>query len=436
MPSSREQLIIEQPDERMKLSGQVMLFEQYRLLRKTWFWVLLLSLMATAGMAYYAYYVVEPEFMASVVAVPPNKSGTPLDNLFGNIAASLKDAALGRLVGRSGSENGYTRTALLMSRSVQDSLIARYDLYRHYDIPKDRPDLMYGKITENIDIEPQNEGPITISVYDTDPKLAQKMASDIVGIANSISRELNRRESEPITQYVEQRYLQVKWMQDSLQLRLGGFMESTRLFAPEEQAAVISESVQKTEIEIGRQRARVQVLTEQLGPDDPQVLVEKTVLAQLEEQGRKFAAGNVGVLPGVKLNSLPKSAVDYLDIKGNYEVNAKVLALLEPMYEQMKLEEVRNIPVLNILDAPFVPPTKARPKRALMVGGGFLGAFIACYLVIAIVSYFQNFNRRYRAYVVGSAPPMIANTSAAPLPLQPPPAEAGKKVVQKIEGQK
>ncbi len=420
----------------MKLSGQVMLFEQYRLLRKTWFWVLLLSLMATAGMAYYAYYVVEPEFMASVVAVPPNKSGTPLDNLFGNIAASLKDAALGRLVGRSGSENGYTRTALLMSRSVQDSLIARYDLYRHYDIPKDRPDLMYGKITENIDIEPQNEGPITISVYDTDPKLAQKMASDIVGIANSISRELNRRESEPITQYVEQRYLQVKRMQDSLQLRLGGFMESTRLFAPEEQAAVISESVQKTEIEIGRQRARVQVLTEQLGPDDPQVLVEKTVLAQLEEQGRKFAAGNVGVLPGVKLNSLPKSAVDYLDIKGNYEVNAKVLALLEPMYEQMKLEEVRNIPVLNILDAPFVPPTKARPKRALMVGGGFLGAFIACYLVIAIVSYFQNFNRRYRAYVVGSAPPMIANTSAAPLPLQPPPAEAGKKVVQKIEGQK
>jgi hypothetical protein len=392
--------------------------------------------MATAGMAYYAYYVVEPEFMASVVAVPPNKSGTPLDNLFGNIAASLKDAALGRLVGRSGSENGYTRTALLMSRSVQDSLIARYDLYRHYDIPKDRPDLMYGKITENIDIEPQNEGPITISVYDTDPKLAQKMASDIVGIANSISRELNRRESEPITQYVEQRYLQVKRMQDSLQLRLGGFMESTRLFAPEEQAAVISESVQKTEIEIGRQRARVQVLTEQLGPDDPQVLVEKTVLAQLEEQGRKFAAGNVGVLPGVKLNSLPKSAVDYLDIKGNYEVNAKVLALLEPMYEQMKLEEVRNIPVLNILDAPFVPPTKARPKRALMVGGGFLGAFIACYLVIAIVSYFQNFNRRYRAYVVGSAPPMIANTSAAPLPLQPPPAEAGKKVVQKIEGQK
>ena len=142
------------------------------------------------------------------------------------------------------------------------------------------------------------------------------------------------------------------------------------------------------------------------------------------------------MLPGVKLNSLPKSAVDYLDIKGNYEVNAKVLALLEPMYEQMKLEEVRNIPVLNILDAPFVPPTKARPKRALMVGGGFLGAFIACYLVIAIVSYFQNFNRRYRAYVVGSAPPMIANTSAAPLPLQPPPAEAGKKVVQKIEGQK
>lgn len=419
----------------MTLSGQVMLFEQYRLLRKTWFWVLLLSLVATAGMAYYAYYVVEPEFAASVVAVPPNKSGTPLDNLFGNIAASLKDAALGRLVGRTASENGYTRTALLMSRSVQDSLIARYDLYRHYDIPKDRPDLMYGKITDNLDIEPQNEGTITISVYDTDPKLAQKMASDIVNIANAISRELNRRESEPITQYVEQRYLQVKRMQDSLQLRLGGFMESTRLFAPEEQAAVISESIQKTEIEIGRQRARVQVLTEQLGPDDPQVLVEKTVLAQLEEQGRKLAAGNVGVLPGVKLNSLPKSAVEYLDLKGSYEVNAKVLALLEPMYEQMKLEEVRNIPVLNILDAPFVPPTKARPKRALMVGGAFLGAFIACYLIIAIVSYFQNFNRRYRAYVVGSAPPMIAGTSPTPLPLQSP-TEARKQVVQKIEDQK
>src|SRR5687767_1041316 len=70
--------------------GQVILFEQYRLLRRTWWWVLLVAVIAAVGAFLYVTHVVTPEYAATAVVVPPRKSGTPLDNLLGDVAAGFK----------------------------------------------------------------------------------------------------------------------------------------------------------------------------------------------------------------------------------------------------------------------------------------------------------------------------------------------------------
>ena len=69
--------------------GQIILFEQYRLIRRTWWWVLLLAILVSAATWYYVTWNIEPEFMATAVSVPPRKSGTPLDNLIGDVGGGL-----------------------------------------------------------------------------------------------------------------------------------------------------------------------------------------------------------------------------------------------------------------------------------------------------------------------------------------------------------
>ncbi len=395
----RETMIFDRyPDPAGLANGQVILFEQYRLFRRTWWWILLVSLAAAAGAAYYAYEIAVPEFKAVAVAVPPKKSGTPLDNLVGGLGSSLKDAAIGKLVGGGMSEGGYTRAALMTSRTVFDSLIAKYDLMQEFELPAGRKDIAYGILAERVEVEPQVDGPIIVAVYDPDPKRAADMANDLIRFTNAVARELNRKESEPITSYVGQRYEAVHRQYDSVLTTLTSFLQRNRLYAPEEQGSIIGTALSKAEADVMRQRSTVTVLTGQLGVDDPRTQLEKQILEEMEKQTRRMAAGSGGVVPGVSIDRMPKAAVEYAQLQVDFEKSAKTLAILEPMYEQMKLEEIRNIPILNILDPAFPPPLKARPKRSLLIAGAFVGTFIAGYLILAFAAYARGFNRRYRVY--------------------------------------
>ena len=98
-------------------SGHAILFEQYSLLRRTWLWVLAISLVATLVVGAYVYMFIQPEFMGTVLALPPNKVGTPLDNILGGVASSLKDFGLSRLVGKSGYALRYLGADETMRRS-------------------------------------------------------------------------------------------------------------------------------------------------------------------------------------------------------------------------------------------------------------------------------------------------------------------------------
>jgi hypothetical protein len=100
----------------------MLLFEQYRLIRKTWWWVLLIAVIATAGMWFYVTYQVEPEFEATAVAVPPRKSSTPLDNLLGDMTSGLKSLSISRILGRQGSEGGYTTPEFLAGREAREDI--------------------------------------------------------------------------------------------------------------------------------------------------------------------------------------------------------------------------------------------------------------------------------------------------------------------------
>ncbi len=403
----REEMAIEPRADDTLPHGQVLLFEQYTLFRRTWRWVLLLAVLATVGVGAYVFLAVPPEYLAAVRALPPNKSGTPLDNLVGGISSTLKDFGLSKLVGKAGGDMGYSKSVLITSQPLFDSLIAKYDLYKVYDIPRDRYDLMYAALTDNLIVDISPEGPITILIYDIDPKRAAAMANDVVYFTNVLAREINRRESEPLTKYVGDRYEATRADQERLGVELQKFMQQSKLYDPEAQSKILGTAVMEAEANVAAKRTLAELLRSALGAEDPRTLQAAAALQQAELESRRLSAGRAGALEGVSLNDLPATTVKYLRIRQDYEVNAKVLALLEPMYEQTKYEEIRDIPVLNVLDEARVPLKKARPKRAVLVASAFLGTFLISYVVIAVVAFSKSFAQRYRHYVASSSGSLV-----------------------------
>jgi tyrosine-protein kinase Etk/Wzc len=398
----REEILIERRVDGVPLEGQAVLFEQYALLRRTWKWVLLVSIVAAAAAGAYVVLYVPKEYKATIRIVPPNKTGSPLDNIIGGMSASLKDFGLGKLVGGKSGESGYSRVALLFSRSMVDSLMAKYDLYADYDIDRSRPDLLREAIRDNIDIEVDLEGPIDISVYDTDPKRAAAMTSDLVSFADHFSAELNRRETEPISRTIGKRYDQVRAEQEDVTVRLRAFMQDNKIFDVEKQSSIVGTALYEAEAEVRAQRILVESLAATLGEQDARVIEQRQILARVESEARKLAAGQGSVIQGPSIRNAPSAAVEGIKLQTAYEINAKVLALLQPMYEQSVLDQKREIPIFHVIDAPTVPLKKARPRYSLVIAGAFLGAWVVCYVVIALISYARAFNRRYRAYALAT----------------------------------
>jgi tyrosine-protein kinase Etk/Wzc len=389
-------------------SGQAILFEQYTLLRKTWLWVLVIALVATIGVGVYVYMFVQPVFMGTVLALPPNKSGTPLDNILGGVASSLKDFGLSRLVGKGSAEAGYDKTVLLTSRPVYDSLIAKYNLDSVYDVPPNRPDITRAMLGENIEVQIVETGPILISVFDHDPQRAANIANDVIYYTNKLAQEMNRRETEPISRYVGQRLEDARGAQVKLEIKLREVMSKNKIFDPEGQGRAVVEEFSTVEANVSAQRILVNALTTSLGADDPRTVQAAELLKEYEAQSRRMVAGKGGVMPRLAFDQVPQAMVEYMRVKLDYETNAKVIALMEPMYEQTRFDEMRSIPILNVFEPAIPPMKKARPRRSVILLSTFAGTFLISYLIIAFAVYFKNFKRRYRYYTSSNGQTPIA----------------------------
>jgi tyrosine-protein kinase Etk/Wzc len=400
---SREDILIDNQNGVVPVppDGQVILFEQFTIIRRSWKWVLLVSILISAAVGFYVMTMVPKEYLGVAIALPPNKSGTPLDNLMGGISSSLKDVGLSKLVGGKSGSAGYSQTVLMTSGQLLDSLINKYDLYSDYEIPRDRPDIMRDALAGNIEVDIGIEGPITVNVFDRDPKQAAAMANDIVMFTNSISRELNRRETEPISKYLGDRYDYYSRRQDTLGERLQMFMTRNKIYDPEKQAAIIGQSIQAAETEVARARAALTVTETQLGPDDPKTALQRQIVAEAEKRSRALAEGRAGAIASMPIANAPAAAREFAQLQVDYEANSRTLALLEPMYLTTKFDEVRNIPVLQMLDKAVPPFKKARPRYSIVIAASFVGAFVLCYVIVAVISYYRAFKRRYLHYTNG-----------------------------------
>jgi len=378
--------------------GEVILFEQYSLLRRTWLWVLLGAVLVTGAVAVYYFTAVPVQYSATVRVLPPNKSGTPLDNLLGGVASTLKDFGLSRLVSKAGSATGYAPAVVFTSTRLYDSLTTAFDLHRQYDIPLERRDLVYAELADNLDVVLDEDGPVVVTVFDTEPRRAVAMADSIVSYTNSIAQDLNRRETEPITTYIG-RQLELKQQeQKEVASRLSSFLVTHRLFDPEGQSAAISTAIFKAEAEVSAQREAYELFKSNLGETDPKTVQAAERLRIAERAAARLRTGEGSVVAGPPLEKLPGGSVEYANLRLQYEAVSKYLAILEPMYEQSRFDEIRNIPVFNVLDPPHLPMKKARPKRSIIIASTFVGTLLLCYMGIALWAYWRGFTARYRAY--------------------------------------
>lgn len=234
---------------------------------------------------------------------------------------------------------------ILYSDEIRDFLVAKYDLFAHYDIDpgaKYRYTQLFNQMKENISFRKTEYMSIEIEVLDTDPVIAAGMGNDIAAMLDSTINRMRKRRAMKAYQIVRKEYFalqkDIKELEDSLR-QIG----EQGVYDFESQSAGLNEAYLKA------------------------VSTGNTFLTnKLEEQIKK----------------LGKYGATYLFLKEFLKNESARLSDLKEKYVQAKVDLEQNLPHTFIVNEAKVAEKKTYPRRSLIVITSTMSAFLMTLLLL------------------------------------------------------
>lgn len=328
------------------------------------------------------------QYKATATVVAPRKT-----DIFGGFGGALNQsirefAPFLRSLGGSQLPL-FTYLAILNSRTAMEKVINKFNLIKIYGIKDSSVEKAIKKLRGNTDFEIDENGVLVINVYDEDRQRAADMANYFIEVLNEINIKLNTEEARNNRIIIERRYLQnladLKAAEDTLKK----FQQKYGIYYLPEQTKAAVEAAAELEARIMAEEIKLGILQRQLGEDASEVKVVKIQIEEMRKKLNQMKEGNNGAKNEMSLfvpfKDVPELGLQYLRLYRNYEIQNKLLELIVPLYEQAKIEEQKNVPIVQVLDYAVPPERKARPFRTLIVLSVFASA-LALFVMIAFLN--------------------------------------------------
>lgn len=308
------------------------------------------------------YFLLPPQYDSTAMIVSVDEQGF---NPISQIANSLSSIPLSSLgVGSLGADERYNLfTTIIYSRTFLEGMIDEFDLMEEYG--QESLEKTIKQVSSSIEVELSPEMAYIITVRGNSPEKAVVLNNYLLEKVNSAVIELNVKKAKENRAFLEQRYSEIQYKlakaEDSLQF----FQQNTNILEVENQIKAIVEAYSKFESELALKEIETTVFEKIYGENSPQAQNSRIALETYRDEFNRIKSGKLDNSLFLSLSSLPKQAKDYVRLFREVEVYNAMVEFIIPLYEQTKFEEVKSIPVLQIIDRPSLPEKKSFPPRTL-----------------------------------------------------------------------
>ena len=317
-----------------------------------------------------------PKWYHSDVTLLPPRTQSLLGGL-SPFAALLKDftpTGSGARVGGSGSVN---YLAILRSRRAWEQIIRRYDLMTVYDIDDGSMEKALKEFDSNINIEVSEEGSIAVGILDRDSVRAAAIANGMVETLNAIAIELGTTEARSNREFLGKRV-------DDTKTELAAAEDALKKYQEQKGLIILSDDAKTTAAAIGELYAKKVRLDVELSVLQKSTGEDNAAYRQLSLERQEVQR---------KLSTFPEIGITSFRLYRDLLIQQKVLEYLIPMYEQARLEERKDIPVVIVLDKAVPAEKKARPRRMIIVASSALSSLILALMAVAVIVRTEQFKR-------------------------------------------
>ena len=300
------------------------------------------------------------KFTARAQVLPPQTQSSA-NALLGQLSS------LGSLTGGSLKNPNDTYLGMLNSRTMADSLIARFKLQQVYEV-KFASDARLA-LQAASKIMSSKENLISIEVTDRDPKLAAAVANAYVEEMQKMTSTLAVTEASRRRLFFEKQLEKTKSDLVTAETALRTMQEKTGVITLSEQAesaikaaATIKAAIAAKEIEIGTLRTFVT-------DKSPEFIRAQQELAGMRAQLSKIESGaNVGQGDSsLAVRAVPELGLEYTRVVREVKYQEVLFEMFAKQFEFAKVDEAKEGSLIQVLDAAIVPDKKSKPSRMLLV---------------------------------------------------------------------
>jgi capsule polysaccharide export protein KpsE/RkpR len=283
---------------------------------------------------------------------------------------------------------------LLQSKTVGDALIDRFTLMKLYGVNY-RQTALKTLARRTVVKDDKKSGVISITVEDSDRRRARDMAQAYLDELNTFLTRTNTSSAHREREFIEQRLIAVSRELGEAQHALSDFSSKNATIDVKEQTRSMVDAGAKLQAEMIVGQSELNSLEQIYGEGNVRVRAARARVAVLQHELEKLSGSsassesevNVGndgeIYP--TLRQLPSLSVRWADLYRRVRIQETVFDLLSQEYEMARIQEVKELPIVSIIDPPNWPEKSSFPPRFLiMLGGPFFACTVAALGLVAM----------------------------------------------------
>lgn len=347
----------------------------------------LTTLFAIISIAYVL--LVTPIYRATTKILPPtsNKQSQMMSMM---AQAGLPNFATGLATDALGIKTpGDLFVGLTKSRTIQDTLINRFDLTTRFE--SENMDLtreaLANVTSANTDAK---TGLISISVEDEDPEFAAQLSNAYVEELQIFLEKIAISDAAQQRLFLEE---QVKETQVNLlkaEKELTDYQKKTGILSASQQASSLMSAIATFRARISAKEVELRTAETFASPNNPRIQKLKAEVAGLREQLKKLEAQATEGDESFNLSELPDAGMEYLRKLRDQRFYETLYGMLMKQFEQAKMAEAQEPPIIQVIDEAVPPQIKSKPKRKqVVVLATVLGFFLSIFLSF-VMEFIEN----------------------------------------------
>jgi tyrosine-protein kinase Etk/Wzc len=335
-----------------------------------------------------------PESYESTVTVLPPEKDSQMGGLSGLLGGNADISSV--ITGGLSNANSQLYIEILKSRSAGEYVVKKNNLMMYYNT--ENIIKAVNNLQKDLNIELTKEGIIKLNVnvstslfpfFTNEKEKIKKLSADIsntyVAALDSINRNKLTSKAKKAREYIEGQIIITKGLLDSVETRLMTFQKSNKTFSLPEQVKAAIDAAAKIKAEIATTEIELGMVQSNLKEDNRTLIALRSKLEQLREQYNKMEMGSQDYL--ISFKEVPQLGRELASLLREVKIQNEVYLLLQQQYYKEKIQENRDLPTVEVLDA-AIPPQKSTGPRVIF--SSILGGVFVFMLISLIIIYSEQ----------------------------------------------